>query len=385
MESSISNTFPVGYESFNPNEHLNFELNRWYSFGCASRDDMARAGQQVHDFETWISTMTRMGDDAIQAGDLFHAAFFYRAAEFFTMQGDPRKEELYAKFLKYFYEFYGAENLERHEIPYEGKTLGAIRIPGTDPAKGTIVVHGGYDSFMEEMYPLFKAINNDSGYEIVLFEGPGQGMVLHKHGLPFTVEWEKPTKAILDHFHLADVTLVGISMGGFLALRAAAFEPRIARVVALDCFDGPLIAMNRFRGAQKSLVKLVLALRARSLLNRVLGKLIVSDLEQAWAFRHGMFVMGQPTPYDFSKSFMRFTIKPVASRITQDVLLLAGAEDHMIPIRCYEDQMKLIRNARSLTGRVFTMDEHASAHCQVGNIPLVLNTTVDWIKAHEQV
>jgi|SaaInlV_200m_DNA_3_1039701.scaffolds.fasta_scaffold02100_11 pimeloyl-ACP methyl ester carboxylesterase len=39
--------------------------------------------------------------------------------------------------------------------------------------------------------------------------------------------WEKPTAAILDYFDLDDVTLFGLSMGGWLCLRAAAFEPRI--------------------------------------------------------------------------------------------------------------------------------------------------------------
>jgi pimeloyl-ACP methyl ester carboxylesterase len=40
--------------------------------------------------------------------------------------------------------------------------------------------------------------------------------------------------AVLDAFRLGDVTLVGISRGGCLAIRAAAFEPRVRRVVAFD-------------------------------------------------------------------------------------------------------------------------------------------------------
>jgi len=44
--------------------------------------------------------------------------------------------------------------------------------------------------------------------------------------------WERPTAAVLDHFNLDDVTLFGLSMGGWFCLRAAAFEPRVKRVVA---------------------------------------------------------------------------------------------------------------------------------------------------------
>ena len=60
--------------------------------------------------------------------------------------------------------------------------------------RGVILIHGGYDSFMEEFYPLLKEYP-DKGYTILLFEGPGQGQA-RKNGLVFTYEWEKPVKAI---------------------------------------------------------------------------------------------------------------------------------------------------------------------------------------------
>nr|WP_220084754.1 alpha/beta fold hydrolase [Paenibacillus dendritiformis] len=77
-----------------------------------------------------------------------------------------------------------------------------------------------------------------SGYTIYLFEGPGQGETLKK-GLTFEPYWEKPVSAILDYFKLEDVCLLGVSWGGYLALRAAAFERRIAKAVAYDVlYDG---------------------------------------------------------------------------------------------------------------------------------------------------
>ena len=45
-------------------------------------------------------------------------------------------------------------------------------------------------------------------------------------------EWGKPVKAVLDYFDLDNVTWLGISMGGWFCFRAAAFEPRINRVIA---------------------------------------------------------------------------------------------------------------------------------------------------------
>jgi len=66
------------------------------------------------------------------------------------------------------------------------------------------------------------------------FEGPGQGAALEDHGLPMIPEWERPVAAVLDHYRLDDVTIVGESLGGGLVIRAAAFEPRISRVVSMD-------------------------------------------------------------------------------------------------------------------------------------------------------
>ncbi|PZM62146.1 alpha/beta fold hydrolase [Paenibacillus dendritiformis] len=100
-----------------------------------------------------------------------------------------------------------------------------------------MVIFGGYDSFIEEFYLAVKELVK-SGYTIYLFEGPGQGETLKK-GLTFEPYWEKPVSAILDYFKLEDVCLLGVSWGGYLALRAAAFERRIAKAVAYDVlYDG---------------------------------------------------------------------------------------------------------------------------------------------------
>ena len=106
-------------------------------------------------------------------------------------------------------------------------------------------------------------------------------------------------------------------------------------------------------------------------MNRICEKMMQADLSETLElFHHGMFVLGQPLPFDFTKFTLRFSILPVVSRIHQDVLLLAGQENHMIPLKCYIDQMKSHQKTHSLTGRVFTKEDQAAAHCQVGNIPL---------------
>ena len=41
-------------------------------------------------------------------------------------------------------------------------------------------------------------------------------------------DWERAVAAVLDHFGIDSCTLMGVSLGGYLAPRAAAFEPEFA-------------------------------------------------------------------------------------------------------------------------------------------------------------
>jgi pimeloyl-ACP methyl ester carboxylesterase len=108
------------------------------------------------------------------------------------------------------------------------------------------------------------------GYDAVLFEGPGQGSVIRRQGIPFTPAWEKPVAALLDHFELTDVTLLGISLGGCLAPRAAAFEPRVRRVIAFDvCWDLFQAGLSTRPPPLRLALRALVALRAGRLLDRV--------------------------------------------------------------------------------------------------------------------
>jgi predicted DNA-binding ribbon-helix-helix protein len=60
---------------------------------------------------------------------------------------------------------------------------------------------------------------------------------------------------------------------------------------------------------------------------------------------------------------------------------MAGAEDHYVPLHQFYDQIKTLRNARSLTARLFTRAEQAQNHCQIGNLALSLQVIVGWLDA----
>jgi alpha-beta hydrolase superfamily lysophospholipase len=166
-----------------------------------------------------------------------HAALHFRCAEFFMVPSDFRKEPLRKRLISMFREAAGVAESARREV-----ACGDWRLPAwhfsSDASAGTMVVFGGFDSYIEEFFPIPASLRN-RGWNVIGFEGPGQGSVLEEQHAPLTRDWHRPVAAVLDAFRLDDVTLVGISLGGCLAVRAAAFEPRVRRVAALAPAGSP--------------------------------------------------------------------------------------------------------------------------------------------------
>ena len=98
-----------------------------------------------------------------------------------------------------------------------------------------------------------------------------------------------------------------------------------------------------------------------------------------WGIEEGMQVTGTSSPYEFFRKAKQFHTADVSTLITQDVLLLAGSEDHYVPTEQLYQQIKMLTNARSITARLFTRIESAENHCQVGNYGLALRTIVNWL------
>ena len=245
---------------------------------------------------------------------------------------------------------------------------------------GTIVVFGGFDSYVEEFLPMLATMV-DAGHRVIAFEGPGQGGALEEHGLPMIAEWERPVAAVLDHYRLDDVTVVGESLGGGLVIRAAAFEPRISRVVSMDILDDEfeVIARQIGRGVTPVL-RALLALRAKGIVNAVARRAIARKPVAAWGLQQGMHITGTSTAYDFLRSTTRFNTRRVSQLVTADVLLLAGADDHYVPLKQLRRQAANLVRARSVTTRTFTAAEQASNHCQVGNIGAAVRVIQAWLE-----
>ncbi len=88
-------TFPIGYHQFHKDQLFNFQLNRWFSLGYAGLEDMEEAGLKIKSFKDWKLEMIKLAEKAVSENRLINAAFYFRAAEFYTSSKDADKELLY--------------------------------------------------------------------------------------------------------------------------------------------------------------------------------------------------------------------------------------------------------------------------------------------------
>src|SRR5262249_8867100 len=144
------------------------------------------------DVQSWYAGWSGLSDrilalaesygDKISAGNAYMRAHNYlRTAQFPLPHDDPKRPVAWGKGLAYFDK--GLETLdvacERISIPYRGGKLRAQYFPGPRGAenKPLIMLVGGFDSTLEELYPMLGKASLERGYSVLAYEGPGQGQV----------------------------------------------------------------------------------------------------------------------------------------------------------------------------------------------------------------
>jgi pimeloyl-ACP methyl ester carboxylesterase len=360
-----------GYYSYSDDETLNFMLNRlaWH----INHERLVKIGKKVSSLEHFVSVMLKEAEEDEQKGLLLEAGYLYRGAEFFMTQEHPRKKEVYDKFMHYFYKYTDLAQRRRKEVPYVGGKLGTIDIPAEGVERDVLVFCSGFDGLIEELYDIALSFSKN-GYRVVLYEGPGQGSALRWSGLTMTHEWERPTKVILDYYKIKRCTLIGLSLGGYLAPRAAAFDSRIKRVVSWGSMQKFAECSKKAMGERKgTLIFRFIKMGFRSLINAMVKKAASQDMGTEWGLSHGLHTSGQKDAFDFFKWLLNFDLEPVAHLIEQDALLIQGTHDHLVDVEQLYQQFRSLVNARSVTTRLATEKEEAAQHCQIGHPQLVID------------
>ena len=191
-------------------------------------------------------------------------------------------------------------NITPITIPYEETTLPGYFVKGkTHLKKPTLlIIHTGFDGTGEELYFEIAHSAAKRGYNCLIFEGPGQGAVIRLQNIPFRYDWEKVVTPVVDYAITRNdvdsnkMALMGISMGGYLAPRAVAFEHSIKACIA----DGGIFdfSEDRYKSMPKELIELLKTDKAK--FNEYIGEVMEKDITARWFFNNGMMVFDVDTP-----------------------------------------------------------------------------------------
>ncbi|MCB1248843.1 MAG: alpha/beta hydrolase [Acidimicrobiales bacterium] len=130
--------------------------------------------------------------------------------------------------------------IEHVAIPYEDMTIeGYVLKPdASDEPRPWVVLNNGSDGPVVSMLAQGGQAALDRGWNALTFDGPGQGATFHRQGVGFRPDWEAVITPVLDWLLArpdvdpTKVVLHGISQAGYWVPRAAAYEHRLAAIVA---------------------------------------------------------------------------------------------------------------------------------------------------------
>jgi alpha-beta hydrolase superfamily lysophospholipase len=362
---------------------------------CLSTAYRIKEGDFESWYQEWLKTAKRVhkyADESLAAGHeisareaYLRASNYYRVAEFLLLDPeDPRikttwesSKGCFGKAASLF-----SPSFEPVEIPYEGTTLPGYFYKVDNDSKSprpSLIAHGGFDSTLEELYTSAAAPALERGYNCLTFEGPGQGGLIRKQKIPFRYDWEKVVTPVVDYALTKPevdpkrLALMGISMGGYLAARAASFEHRIAACILNNgVFDGYDAIASTF---PKSLLTAI-ENGNTEVVNTVLNILIESDPNIRFNMKHGMWTAGVNTPFELIQRSKNYTIKNIAQNIKCPTLVLDAEKDDSFP-----GQPKKVFEALTCPKKyiLFTAGEGAEEHCQIGAPALSNQRIFDWL------
>jgi len=237
-----------------PDERVEAAIKNWaprFTSQGVDYNDFYRTTARVQKWEEWCREWVAIGDvhnelatrteaqgNFTSAGEAYiAAALCYHFGKFVFqdfheeyMSASGKAVEAFAKGLKLL-----DPTGERVEIPFEGATMvGTFRRPLDADKPALVILLPGLDSTKEEFF-YWEKVFLKRGMATFTLEGPGQGECgYNSHIRP---DYEAAVSTVLDaltkrtDFEAGRIGLAGVSLGGYYAPRAAAFEPRIKAVV----------------------------------------------------------------------------------------------------------------------------------------------------------
>ncbi len=237
-----------------PDERVQVASRNWaprFTSQGVDYNDLVRTTARIDSWDDWCREWCATGDvhadlaaraeaqgNRVSAGEAFvAAALCYHFGKFLFqdhhdeyMAAGRQSIQAYARGLALL-----DSDAERLEIPFEGGTLiGILQRPAGADHPPLILLLPGLDSVKEEFF-YWEQVFLKRGLATFTLEGPGQGECGYR--LHIRPDYEAAVSTALDalanrsDLDLERVGVAGVSLGGYYAVRAAAFEPRIKAAV----------------------------------------------------------------------------------------------------------------------------------------------------------
>ena len=250
------------------------------------------------------------------------------------------------------------------DVPYGDSTLPAYFMPA-HTADGSpapcIVQWNGFDSFKEQMlgsrlaYELARR-----GISTLMVDQPGTGGALRVNNLHAIAESEQYGSACIDYLLTRSdidpdrIGVVGWSLGGYYAPRAAAFEERFALCVAWG-------ANHNWGDTQR----------------RRLHREGENPVPHYWD--HALWVWGQDSMEDFQKLWDQLTLNGVVEKLSVPFLVTHGINDRQIPVADAHQSYEQAVNSPKRELKIFTPHEGGTEHVNLDDPTTATHFIADWI------
>ena len=321
-------------------EDVTGKLERWEDW-CAAWSARARMHEDLGRSCLSDKFFLSAGEHLIRAGIYYHFAKFVFVQDPKQMKAAHMKAvECYGEGVKY-----ARPPGERVEFGFEKKKLsGILRKPTANPCP-VLIMAPGLDSTKEEIHA-YEEPFLARGIAVLAIDGPGQGEA--EYEIPICGDYERAAKAVCDWIETRKdlaaekIAIWGVSLGGYYAPRAAAYEKRIRACIALS---GPF-EWDKIWDGLPELTRETFRVRSHS-----------ADEKAA------------------REKARQLTMVEAAPRITCPIFVVTGRQDRLVPA-AHAEQL-----ARSVSGPVELMVVEDGGH-NANNRPYRYRSrTADWLAA----
>jgi dipeptidyl aminopeptidase/acylaminoacyl peptidase len=337
--------------------------------GDAGTRDLMLAWKRVADQVAEQAQAAEKAGHSRTAGQkYFRSAAYVCQAERMLSSSDPERIPFYQQGLDVLQRSFDLVDpaTTRVAVPFEGAELPAYFLKARERADGspapTMIMWNGLDSTKEHMYTSgWPQELAQRGISTLMVDCPGSGEALRFLGLTSRVESEDWAAACVDYLETREdvdhhrIGLVGWSLGGYYAPRAAAFEKRIKLVVAWG-------ANHNWGEVQK----------------KRLEREGENPVPHYW--EHVLWVWGYDDVETFIQAAEAVNLNGVVEQITCPFLITHGENDRQINVSYAHQSYDQAVNSPKRELRIFTAEEGATEHVGLDHLPHVGAFTADWVE-----